>query len=91
MDQFEFDPEKSRANKEKHGVDLGWARRLWGETHIVIPARNVTKEGRFLILARVSGKCFAAVFTKRGEAIRIINCHRADRRLEAIYESYLKG
>jgi len=88
MRPFEFDPEKSRINRAKHGVDLGWARRLWAEGHVIIPARDVSGERRFVIIARVVGKCYSAVFTQRGEAIRIISCRRADHRLETIYEEY---
>ena len=86
MAHFEFDLEKSRINKKRHGVDLVWAQRLWEETHAIIPAKNVSGESRYLILAKVRGKCYAAIFTKRGEAKRLISCHRADRRLEKIYE-----
>jgi uncharacterized DUF497 family protein len=91
MEHFEFDPEKSRLNEGRHGVDLEWAQCLWDVTHVIVPAKHVTGESRFLILAKISGKCFAAVFTRRGEAIRLISCHRADRRLERIYESQVHG
>lgn len=91
MEHFEFDPVKSRLNKKLHGVDLEWAQQLWDETHIAIPAKNVKGEVRSLLLAKVEGKCYATVFTKRGEATRLISCHRADRRMERIYESHVEG
>ena len=91
MEHFEFDPKKSLLNEERHGVGLEWAQGLWDDTHVIIPAKNVTGESRFLILARVKSKCYAAIFTKRGEAIRLISCHRADRRLEKIYEDQVHG
>lgn len=87
MERFEFDPQKSELNKKRHGIDLEWAQELWDVTHVIIPAKNVAGEERFLILAMVSGKCYAAVFTRRGEVTRPISCHRADRRLERIYEN----
>ena len=90
MECFEFDPEKSRLNKERHGLDLAWAQELWDETHVIIPAKNVTGESRCLILAKVGGRCYAAVFTRRDEAIRLISCHRADRRLERVYEIHVQ-
>ncbi|MFA5140899.1 MAG: BrnT family toxin [Elusimicrobiota bacterium] len=86
MERFEFDRRKSQLNSERHGVDLDWAQSLWDESHIIIPAKNVRGENRSLILAKIGGKCYAAVFTRRGEVIRLISCHRADRRLERIYE-----
>lgn len=84
--RFDFDPEKSRRNERRHGVDLAWARRLWDQTHLIVPAKKVSGEHRALILAKVRGKCWAAVFTRRGPTIRLISCHRADRRLERLYE-----
>jgi len=90
MEHFEFDRKKSLINKERHGVDLVWAQGLWEETHVTIPAKKVAGEARYLILAKLRGKCFAAIFTKRGEAIRLISCHRADSRLEKIYESHVQ-
>ena len=87
MERFEFDPGKSRLNEEKHGIDLEWSQGLWDVTHVIIPAKNVIGESRFLIIAKMARKCFAAVFTRRGESIRLISCHRADRRLERIYEN----
>jgi len=53
MERFEFDPKKSRLNKERHGVDLAWAQELWDEDHIIIPAKQVTGESRYLLLAKV--------------------------------------
>lgn len=91
MEHFEFDPRKDRLNLKRHGVDFEWAQALWDEPHIIIPAKHVVGEARLLILAAIDGKCYAAVFTRRGRGTRLISCHRADRRLERIYESRLKG
>ncbi|MBI5598085.1 MAG: BrnT family toxin [Elusimicrobia bacterium] len=91
MERFEYDPEKSRRNKERHGVSLNWARRLWRENHVLLPARAASGENRCFILAKTQGRCFMAVFTLRRRTIRLISCHRADRRLERIYESWLEA
>ena len=91
MEHFEFDLKKSQRNRARHGVDLAWAQDLWEQTHVIIAAKNVTGESRYLILAKMEEKCYAAVFTRRGEAIRLISCHRADRRLERIYESHVQS
>ncbi|MEP6891813.1 MAG: BrnT family toxin [Nitrospirota bacterium] len=91
MEHFEFDPIKSERNKKRHGVDLEWAQGLWDVTHIIIPAKDVIGESRCLILAKIGSKCYAAVFTRRGEAVRLISCHRADHRLERIYESRIQS
>ena len=84
--RFEFDPKKSRLNWERHGIDFEDAQALWEEFHVVIAAKPVAAEVRHTLLARINGDCWAAVFTMRGEVVRLISCHRADGRLERIYE-----
>lgn len=84
--RFEFDPEKSRRNWERHGLDFEEAQELWAETYVVIPAKTVAGETRYAFMAMKDGDCWAAFFTMRGETVRLISCHRADRRLERIYE-----
>ena len=84
---FAFDPDKSRSNEERHGVSLSWATSLWDESHIIMSAKSSSGEARDFILAKPGGKCYVAVFTMRGDVVRIISCHRADRRLERIYEN----
>ena len=91
MEQFEVDPEKCRRNEERHGVGLNWAPLLWDESHVIVPAKTAAGERRYLILAKVDGRCFMAVFTLRGRVIRIITCHRADRGLERIYEGWVEA
>lgn len=84
--RFEFDPKKSRLNWERRGINFEEAQELWAEFHVVIPAKAVAGEERFTLVAMMDGDCWAAVFTMRGANVRLISCHRADRRLERIYE-----
>jgi uncharacterized DUF497 family protein len=75
--QFEFDPEKSRLNKEKHGIDFIEAQVLWDDDDLVeIPART-TGESRFIVIGLISGRCWSGVITYRGETIRIISVRRS--------------
>lgn len=84
---FEFDENKSRINKEKHGIDFTEARDLWEDIdRLIIPVRNVD-EPRFLIIAKLNDKIWSAVFTMRQENIRIISVRRARKEEIAIYES----
>jgi uncharacterized protein len=59
--EFEFDPEKSQSNREKHGIDFNKAKEFWAdERHIVIPARSATEE-RYALIGRYRGNlwtCF---------------------------------
>jgi len=84
---FEFDSLKSELNKGKHGIDFTAAQQLWGDPgRVVIPART-SDEPRYLLIGMVSGKCWSAVFTLRGEAVRIISVRRSRPEEVEIYES----
>jgi uncharacterized DUF497 family protein len=88
--RFEYDPVKSELNRQRHGIDFGKAQQLWGSNYFVFPAADVAAEQRYIALGEIAGKIFLAVFTQRGEAIRIITCHRASSRWERVYELYRK-
>ena len=90
MEHFEFDPDKSKSNLKRHGIDFLHAQDLWDETHVIIPAKNVAGESRCVILGKLAEKLYAAIFTRRNEAIRLISCHRADERWERIYGKYIE-
>jgi uncharacterized protein len=75
--KFEFDPLKSKTNKSKHGIDFAAAQELWrdeGRLEVPLPFAD---ESRWLLVARLNGKAWAAVFTRRGENIRLISVRRA--------------
>jgi uncharacterized DUF497 family protein len=84
--QFEFDPIRSKNNKEKHGIDFIEAEALWEDPDLLeIPARR-TDEQRFLVIGKIAAKHWSGVITYRGEDIRIISVRRArDEEIE-IYE-----
>ncbi|NTW11299.1 MAG: BrnT family toxin [Chlorobiaceae bacterium] len=83
---FEFDPEKSRLNKEKHGIDFLEAQLLWEDDELLdIPAKT-TDEPRFLVIGRISGRCWSGVITYRSETIRIISVRRSRSEEVKIYE-----
>ncbi len=83
---FEYDPEKSKGNKEKHCLDLVEAQELWDVEHVVVPAQIVGDEIRYTILGKLANRLHMAVFTRRGFVIRLITFHKADRRLQREYE-----
>lgn len=87
--KFEFNPDKDASNKERHGISLEEASALWEGTHLIIPAKNVS-EPRFAVLGKWHGKLYVAIFTRREENIRIISCHRADKRWERIFYEQTK-
>ena len=84
---FEFDPRKSAANLEKHGIDFVEAQRLWEDLDLLeIPART-EDEPRWLIIGRIDAKLWSAVVTSRSDAIRIISVRRSRDDEVALYES----
>ncbi len=85
--EFEFDLRKSKLNKSKHGIDFVEAQKLWNdEFRIVIPARTID-EARYLLIGKISEKCWSAIFTYRGEAIRLISVRRSRKEEIELYES----
>ncbi|WP_041971622.1 BrnT family toxin [Geobacter sp. OR-1] len=83
---FEFDPDKSATNLQKHGIDFMLAQALWDDPDLIeIPART-TDEARYLVIGMIEGRHWSAVVTYRGENIRIISVRRARPEEVAIYE-----
>jgi uncharacterized DUF497 family protein len=84
---FEYDRDKSAANKEKHGIDFEEAQALWEDPLLVeIPAR-VTDEPRWLVIAKIGDRHWSAVITRRGDNIRLISVRRSRDDEVEIYES----
>jgi len=84
---FEFDPNKSEANKQKHGIDFVEAQALWNDVdRVEVPARTVD-EPRIFVIGMISGKHWSAVITPRGAKPRIISVRRSRREEIEVYES----
>ena len=84
---FEFDSDKSKANKLKHGTDFYMARRLWQDPkRTEIPARWMD-EPRFLIIASLGKDIWSAIYTLRNKRIRIISVRKAREYEKEIYHS----
>lgn len=84
--EFEFDEEKSRANREKHGLDFVEAQALWDDPRrIEIPART-TDEPRTLVVASLGDRLWSAVVTQREGRTRLISVRRAREEEKRLYE-----
>ncbi len=84
---FEYDHEKSEANKAKHGIDFEEGQTLWGNPDLVeIPAK-VTDEPRSVVIGIIGDKHWSAVITYRSDNIRLISVRRSRKEEVAIYES----
>jgi hypothetical protein len=83
--QFEWDDEKSRSNKEKHGIDFDEAKDLWKDTNRVEIHTSYPVENRRILIGRIGKKLWTAIFTRRGNAIRIISVRRSRNREAKLY------
>ncbi|MBM4338187.1 MAG: BrnT family toxin [Deltaproteobacteria bacterium] len=84
--KFGWDEEKSRTNRDKHGIDFETAKNLWvDEDRIEIHAPHPI-ENRRIIIAKFRNKIWAAIYTLRNDTIRIISVRRAREREVNLYE-----
>jgi uncharacterized DUF497 family protein len=83
---FEFDPHKSLANKDKHGIDFEEAQALWlDDKRIELSARH-DHEPRQLLVGAIDGKHWSAIFTMRDDRIRLISVRRSRASEVRLYE-----
>ncbi len=84
--EFEFDEEKSRSNKVKHGIDFVEAQTLWNDPMLVeVPART-EDEPRFLVVGTIDDQFWSAVITYRAAKVRVISVRRSRPEEVAVYE-----
>ncbi len=83
--KFEYDPNKSEINKQKHGIDFDEVQDLWLDPRrIEIEARTVG-ELRKLLIAQLSNEIWSLIFTMREEKVRIISARKARKNEKEIY------
>lgn len=75
--EFEWDPEKSRANLEKHGIDFESAIDLWQDKNRIEFRLAYIEEDRFAVIGELQDKVWTAIATLRGHKIRLISVRRA--------------
>jgi len=87
MMEYDFDEQKSMANKTKHGIDFVEAQTLWEDVDLLeIPART-DDEPRAIVIGKIGDKHWSAIITYRHERIRIISVRRSRREEKELYES----
>ncbi|MFO7657789.1 MAG: BrnT family toxin [Bacteroidales bacterium] len=85
--QFEFDENKSKINRKKHGIDFIEAQKLWEDPERIEIEARLTDEPGYLLLAVLNDVCWSAIFTIRGENIRIISVRKSRDNEKEIYFS----
>lgn len=84
---FEYDPAKSEANQEKHGIDFMVAQALWADDDLVTFPAKERGEERWAALGKMAGKHWVAFYTLRDANIRLISVRRARAGEVNYYES----
>ncbi len=93
--EFEFDTNKSKANKEKHGIDFVEAQVLWADSYLLKTAVTQSDEERFRVIGKISGQHWSGFITYRKESVRIISVRHSRKKEVQEYErqkaNYRKG
>jgi uncharacterized DUF497 family protein len=84
---FEFDPDKSAANRAKHGIAFDEAQALWSDPFLLEAPARTTDEPRWLAVGRIAGRHWTAIYTQRGGNVRIISVRRSRKEEVEAYES----
>ena len=89
--RFEWDAAKDNVNRVKHGIDFETAEGLWlGKNRIEIRAPHPV-ENRYIIIGKLQEKLWTAVYTIRGDAVRIISVRRSRKEEAKLYEKENAG
>ncbi|REJ85778.1 MAG: BrnT family toxin [Acidobacteria bacterium] len=87
---YEWDPDKARSNRRRHGVSFADATAVFeDEMAISMPDARFEAEERFLVVGSdYFGRVLVIAFTYREERIRIISARRATSRERRQYEDF---
>ena len=87
MPEFEFSPEKSHLNKEKHGIDFIKGQDLWKDIDLLEIKAKTTDEERFIEIGKIGSKNWSAIITYRNNKVRIISIRASRESEKKLYES----
>ena len=82
---FEFDPNKSKSNKEKHGIDFEESKALWLDVNRLEVQARSDDEPRSALIAMLNEKLWTAFYTIREKSIRIISVLRSRKGERGLY------
>jgi len=85
--KFEYDKNKSKSNKVKHGIDFEEAQELWQDDKMVEILTPFEDEKRYINIGKIKNKFYSVITTIRGDSIRIISARRSRKKEIEIYES----
>ncbi len=84
--EFEFDSNKSRSNKSKHGIDFLEAQAIWEDPDRLEVSARTQGERRFMLIGMIGRNIWSAIFTCRENRVRIISVRRARKEEVQHYE-----
>ncbi|MFH1428803.1 MAG: BrnT family toxin [Candidatus Margulisiibacteriota bacterium] len=86
--EIQYDKEKSKSNKAKHGVDFEEVKQIWNNPYVEFSARS-NYENRYAAIGYINKKLYTCIFCLRGDSARIISCRRAREGEVKLYEKEL--
>jgi uncharacterized DUF497 family protein len=84
--KFEWDEKKSAINLSKHGIDFNASTKLWDDEDRIQIQTTFPIENRSILVGKIEEKIWAAIYTRRNNAIRIISVRRARKKEARFYE-----
>ena len=87
MYEIEYDENKSKSNKVKHGIDFEEIQELWIDDKMIEILTPFEDERRYINIGKIKNKFYSVVTTIRGDRIRIISARRSRKKEIEIYES----
>lgn len=88
---FDWDPQKSQSNLEKHGLDFESAKMLWEDPDRVEIIAPYPLENRFILIGKIKSQLWTAIYTVREGVIRIISARRSRKKENECYEKEKYG
>ena len=93
--RFEWDPEKEKSNRAKHGITFGDATALFtnGKDYLEIgDDEHSESEERLIAIGVIIRGVIVVIFTERSEdTIRILSARKATKSETRLYHQYLGG
>ena len=93
--RFEWDPDKERANREKHGISFQEASELLESVDDfleIYDESHADEEERFIGIGPIRNRVVVVVYTERADdVIRIISARRATKNEVRLFQQYFEG
>ena len=86
---FEWDEEKDRSNRSKHGISFDEAKTVFNDplSITIVDEAHSEEEDRYIdIGSSAQGRVIVVSYTVRGPNIRIISCRKATKSERLTYE-----